>query len=93
MMRHHFLPDAVAVIGTMDLVFGSVPLSSTKPVKQLLIVELQRGGSVRVKKLQWISVPSNVFFATCLWIKLSVMSLAMSNYFPVGHPENPDLDV
>lgn len=24
MMRHHFLPDAVAVIGTMDLVFGSV---------------------------------------------------------------------
>ncbi|KAF8737990.1 complex I 49 kDa subunit family, partial [Rhizoctonia solani] len=24
MMRHHFLPDAVAVIGTMDLVFGEV---------------------------------------------------------------------
>jgi len=24
MMRHHFLPDAVAIIGTMDLVFGEV---------------------------------------------------------------------
>lgn len=24
MMRHHFLPDAVAIIGTMDLVFGLV---------------------------------------------------------------------
>ena len=24
MMRHHFLADAVAVIGTMDLVFGEV---------------------------------------------------------------------
>ena len=24
MMRHHFLADAVAIIGTMDLVFGYV---------------------------------------------------------------------
>ncbi|WVQ83616.1 NADH-ubiquinone oxidoreductase 49 kDa subunit, mitochondrial [Cryptococcus sp. DSM 104549] len=24
MMRHHFLPDAVAIVGTMDLVFGEV---------------------------------------------------------------------
>jgi NADH dehydrogenase (ubiquinone) Fe-S protein 2 len=24
MMRHHYLADAVAVIGTMDLVFGEV---------------------------------------------------------------------
>lgn len=23
-VRHHFLPDAVAIIGTMDLVFGEV---------------------------------------------------------------------
>jgi NADH:ubiquinone oxidoreductase subunit D len=23
-VRHHYLPDAVAIIGTMDLVFGEV---------------------------------------------------------------------
>jgi len=45
-MRHHMLADAVAIIGTMDLVFGSVFSIFSAPSEQRSNNYIQRSRSI-----------------------------------------------
>lgn len=68
-MRHHMLADAVAIIGTMDLVFGYVFLSyypTMRLIFSLFFIPVRSTGSIDYNVFgNWTSYKNYFLFITC----------------------------